>query len=107
MQATVKWSAYERKVRKAFDDFIYEVKVGDKVSIYHGNELMFNKIKVLGFEKKNFDLGGSVGSSPTMHLIYQPQYGERTEQPIDREGSKTPWFDGPFIIHRDFRFEAQ
>lgn len=109
MTTQIKWSAYEKKVRKVFDQFMAQVQIGDVVTIFHGNDLCIDKAKVLGVQVKDYDLGtkDNPNIKPTTHLILQPQYGAQFDQPILTEGAKTPWFDGDYIIHREFRFKSQ
>lgn len=103
-----KWSSYERRVRENFDRFMKELQIGDIISIYHGHELQFDHVKVVGKVTKDYPMPTgpkTTANKPTLHLILRHKYVEEAmDQPIDVEGSKTPWFDGPFIIHRDLEF---
>jgi len=101
------WSNYERRFRENFDRFMSELQIGDIITIYHGYELQFDHVKVVGKLTKDYDLGLKDGPKPTLHLRLRHKYVEEaTDQPVDIEGSKTPWFDGPFIIHRDIEFNV-
>ena len=98
-----KWSNYERQVRENFDRFMEELQLGDMIDIYHGQQLEFSKVKVEGIVTRDFKY--STGLHPTIHFVLRPKYGDPFEQPIDRKGSKTPWFDGPFVIYREHKFQ--